>query len=354
MKLSEVLNNITQLFGQDIAIDLGTATTQVAVKGHGVVMEEPSVVAINNRNGQIMAVGAEAKHMAGRTPGNITVVRPLQGGVISDFDATEAMLKYFLDQIYAKFGSLWQFNRPVLVVGVPSVITEVESRAVIDAGKSAGARKVYLVEEPIAAAIGSGVDISEAHSTLVVDIGGGTSDVALISMGGMVVDSTIKVAGDEMNAALVAYIRHKYNLLISENIAEEIKINWGSASKLSKELEGQVAGRDLLTGLPKSVKLSGVEIREALLRVVDQVVDAVHATVEKSPPEVLQDLMTKGVFLVGGGAQLRGLDKYISGKLHLPVKVIATPQRAVVMGLLSLLDQVPLLEKVQVREQRFL
>lgn len=354
MQVTKLGRRLSQKLTQEIAIDLGTATTQVAIPDAGIVIAEPSVVAINQKNAQILAVGEEAKHMAGRTPGHISVVRPLRDGVIADFDATEAIVRYFIQQVFAKYAKIYQFNRPTMLIGVPTVITEVEARALTDAAKSAGARQVYLIEEPIAAAIGAGVDIVAHQGTLIIDIGGGTSDIALISMGGLIGDSTIKVAGDEMNLEIVEYIKHKYNLLISENIAEDLKITYGSVARVTKESELEVVGRDLVSGLPKTLKFSALELRESLLTVIDQICDAAQQILEKAPPEVMQDLLVNGGLLVGGGAQLKGLEKYLSDKLHVQIRAISTPQNAVVLGLLKLTSQLELLERLQVKESRFI
>lgn len=352
--MSHLVDRVSQVFTHDVAIDLGTANTQVALRGVGIVMEEPSVVAINQRTQQVLAVGTEAKQMAGRTPGNVVAVRPLRDGVISDFDTTEAMIRYFIQELFQRYAKPYQLNKPRIVIGVPSLITEVESRAVVDAAKSAGARKVYLVEEPIAAAIGIGMPIEEAKASMVIDIGGGTTDIALISMGGMVIDNTIKIAGDEMDEIIMEYVRHKYNLLISENIAEQIKIEIGSAYKLTKEKETSIGGRDLLTGLPKSITISSIEIREALNRITQQIAEAAQQALEKAPPEMLNDLLQSGIYLVGGGAKLLNLDKFLTEKLKLKVQMAEEPTRAVVNGCFKLLDRISLLEKIQVKDTAFI
>lgn len=349
-----MLNRLWQLVTHDIAIDLGTANIVVAVGGHGVVLDEPSVVAINQRTKQVLAVGNEAKQMIGRTPGNVLAVRPLRDGVISDFDTAEALIRYAMQRVFRKYGSLYKVNKPRVVIGVPSLITEVEARAVIDAAKLAGARKVYLVEEPIAAAIGTGLPIADAMGSMVIDIGGGTTDIAVISMGGMVVDNTIKLAGDEMDEAIVEYIKHKYSLLIGEKMAETLKMNIGSAYPQKDEQRSEMSGRDLVTGLPKSVTISGIEVREALEPNIEKITEAAKEAIERTPPEILTDLLRNGVVLVGGGAMLRGLDKYLSEKLKLSVRVSDHPSRAVVMGAYKLLDSIDLLELVQVKESRFI
>lgn len=259
-----MLDRLWQTVTHDIAIDLGTANTLVAVRGVGIVIDEPSVVAVNNRTNQVLAVGLEAKRMIGRTPANVVAVRPLRDGVISDFDTTEAMIRYFIQKVFKEYSSGLKLNRPRIVVGVPSLITEVEAKAVIDAAKSAGARKIYIIEEPVAASIGAELPIEESIGNMIIDIGGGTTDIAIISLGGMVVDNTIKIAGDEMDESILQYAKHKYNLLIGEKTAENLKINIGSAMPMKPELSEEISGRDLLTGLPKTVKVTSVEIREAL------------------------------------------------------------------------------------------
>lgn len=352
--MTSLFDKLAQVFAQDIAIDLGTATTLVALSGTGIVIEEPSIVAINQRNQQILSVGKQAKLMAGRTPAYVTVVSPLRDGVISDFDATESMIRYFLQEVYDSHGKTYQLNRPRVVIGVPSLITEVETRAVIDAAKLAGAREVFIVEEPMAAAIGVGIQVDSAKGCMVVDIGGGTTDIAVISLGGLVIDNTIKIAGNEMDEAIVEYVRHKYNLQISDKLAETIKIDIGSAHKLSKELTTTVGGRDLLTGLPKSISLSSIEVREALLKVCEQIAESVKSALEKTSPESLNDIMHTGILLVGGGAELRGLDKYLSDKTKVPVHVVDYPHKAVVNGIIKLLDQIELLRRVQIQESAFI
>lgn len=352
--MAHITDRVWQVFTHDIAIDLGTANTLVALRGVGVIIEEPSVVAINQTNQQILAVGAEAKQMAGKTPASVTTVRPLRDGVISEFDATEAMIRYFIQQAYSQYAKAYQLSKPRVVIGVPSLITEVEVRAVIDAAKLAGARKVYIVEEPIAAAIGAGMPIEEAQGSLIIDVGGGTTDISLISMGGMVIDNTIKIAGDEMDQALVDYVKYKYNLAIGERTGEEIKIAIGSAKKLSKEKEFRVSGRDLLTGLPKTISISSVEVREALLRIVDQIAAAAKQVLEKAPAEMLSDLVKNGAVLAGGGAQMPGLDKYLGEKLKISIHIAEQPTHAVVSGVSVLLDRIDLLEKVQIKDSAYI
>lgn len=339
---------------QDIAIDLGTANTLVSLREHGVVINEPSVVAINNHTKQILAVGNEAKDMLGKTPASVTAKRPLKDGVISDFDAAEAMIRYFVQKVFRSYAGLIQVNRPRVVIGVPSLITEVEARAVTDAAKSAGARKVYIIEEPIAAAVGAQLPIESAVGSMVIDVGGGTTDIAIIALGGMVVDKTIKIAGDELDQAVVDYVRSKYNLLIGTRLAEEIKIEIGSVAPLRKELDKEISGRDLLSGLPKSVKISSIEVREALEPVAQEIANAAKEALEVAPPDIVSDLMNRGVHLVGGGAKLKRLDKFLSDRLKVPVIVIDMPQEAVVNGTFMLLNNIPLLEKVNVQDKAFI
>ncbi len=349
-----MLDNLLSLVTHDIAIDLGTANTLVAVRGEGVIIDEPSVVSINQRSGQILAVGAEAKRMIGRTPASVTAICPLRDGVISDFDSAEALIRYFINKVCSDHNRLIMIHRPRVVIGVPSLITEVEARAVIDAAKSAGARKVYIIEEPLAAAIGVGLPIEDSIGSMIIDIGGGTTDIAIISLGGLVVDKTIKIAGDELDEAIVEYAKHKYNILIGEKMAEQIKIRIGSVYPQKKELKYKLSGRDLITGLPKTIEISSIEVREALEKVVGQISDAAREAIESAPPQILADLVDRGVMIVGGGAELRGLDKFLSGKLKIKVIIGNDPRRAVVNGAYKLLDEIKLLERVQVKDTSFL
>ncbi|MBQ4347187.1 MAG: rod shape-determining protein MreB [Firmicutes bacterium] len=296
--------------GQDIGIDLGTATVLVYIKGQGIVLKEPSVVAIDRNTNAILAVGEEARHMLGRTPGNIVAIRPLREGVISDYEITERMLKYFITKAIGKN----PFVKPRISVCVPSAVTEVERRAVEDATRQAGARKVYVIEEPIAAAIGSGIDISRACGSMVVDIGGGTTDIAVISLGGAVVSSSLKVAGDNFDEAIVKYMRKKHNLLIGERSAEELKMHIGTAYGRSTPISTAIRGRDLITGLPKTMQISSEEIREAIWESVMAIVSSVHGVLERTPPELAADIADRGIVLTGGGSLLYGLDKLIKSK----------------------------------------
>ncbi len=328
-KLSQkFLNYILGLFSNDIGIDLGTANTLVYVKGEGVVLSEPSVVAIEKDTNRVVAVGEEAKKMLGRTPGNIVAIRPMKDGVISDFEITEAMLKYFIKKVHRRKVLV----RPAMVIAIPSGITAVEKRAVRDSAERAGARYVDLIEEPKAAAIGVGLPIEEPAGNMIIDIGGGTTEFAVISLGGIVHAKSIKIAGDEFDQAIVEYLRKTYNLMIGERTAEEIKIRIGSAYPLEEELNMDVRGRDLISGLPKTIAITSVEIREALHDSTQAIVDASKTTLEQTPPELAADLIDRGIVIAGGGALLRGLDKRIAEETGLPVHIADDPLTAVVMG----------------------
>ncbi|SHM62498.1 rod shape-determining protein MreB [Caldanaerovirga acetigignens] len=333
---------------KDIGIDLGTANTLVHVKGKGIVLREPSVVAIQRDTGTILAVGEEAKHMIGRTPGNIVAIRPLKDGVIADFDITQAMLKHFI----SKALKTRSFVKPRVVVGIPSGVTEVEKRAVIDATLQAGAREAYLIEEPMAAAIGAGLEVQEPTGNMVVDIGGGTTEVAIISLGGIVTSKSIRVGGDEMDEAIVNYIKKEYNLMIGERTAEEIKITIGSAFPKPKEEAMEVRGRDLVTGLPKTIKVSSEEIREALAEPVNSILDAIKVTLEKSPPELAADIMDRGIVMTGGGALLYGLDKLVNHETGMPVHIAENPMDCVALGTGKALEELDLLKRVQVLSKK--
>ena len=314
----------------DIGIDLGTANTLVCIKGKGIIMREPSVVAVDVRNDAVRAVGTEAKDMIGRTPGSIVAVRPLKDGVIADFDVTAAMLKKFIKE--ALKGSM--FSRARIVICIPSGVTEVESRAVYDAARQAGASMVDLIEEPMAAAIGAGLPVSDATGSMVVDIGGGTSEVAVISLGDIVTAQSVRIAGDDMDEAIITYIRKKHNLLIGERTAEQIKIQIGSAYHFNGEEEAsmEIKGRNLVDGLPKNVNITSEEVREALSDPVNQIIDAIKGTLEKTPPELAADIIDRGITLTGGGALLRGLDVLISETTSMPVHVADNPLDCVVEG----------------------
>jgi len=330
---------LSRFFGflsHDIAIDLGTANTLVMVRGRGIVIIEPSIVAIDRSSKRILAIGEEAQRMVGRTPANIVAVRPLRDGVISDFEVTERMLSYFIRAVQDRSF----LAQPRVVVGIPSGVTEVEKRAVHDAALSAGARSCFLIEEPLAAAIGSGLPVMEASGCMVVDIGGGTTEVAVISLGGMVVSRSIRVAGDEMDRSIVTYARQVHNLLIGERTAEEVKKTAGSASPLDVEESVTLRGRDQATGLPKAVEVSTIELRDALAGSVSQIVEAVRSSIEVTPPELVSDLMAHGIALAGGGALLRGLDRRISQETRFPVYVSEEPLLCVVRGAGAIFDEI--------------
>lgn len=343
LSLFSPLANLLGFLSHDIAIDLGTANTLVMVRGRGIVIDEPSVVAIDRVTKKILAIGAEAKRMVGRTPANIIAVRPLRDGVISDFEVTEKMLSYFIRAVHNRSF----LAQPRVVVGIPSGVTEVEKRAVHDAALNAGARSCYLIEEPMAAAIGAGLPVIDAAGCMIVDIGGGTTEVAIISLGGMVVSTSIRVAGDEMDQDIIAYARQVHNLLIGERTAEEIKKMAGSAAPLEPEETVILRGRDLATGLPKSVEVSTVEIRDALAGSISAIVEAVRSTIEVTPPELVSDLMAHGIALAGGGAALRGLDRRLSQETRFPVYVAEDPLLCVVRGAGEVLEEQELLAKVQ-------
>ena len=338
------------LFSLDIGVDLGTANTLVNVRGKGIVINEPSVVAIDKKTKKVLAIGAEAKDMVGRTPANIVAIRPLRDGVISDFDITEQMLHYFINRVHDKM--LLRIPRPRVVVGIPSGVTEVEKRAVHDAAVSAGAREAYLVEEPMAAAIGAGLGVTEAKGSMIVDIGGGTTEVAVIALGGIVVARSIRVAGDEMDEDIIQYARQKYNLLIGERRAEEAKILAGSAYPLEQEMTVTLRGRNLITGLPEAVEVSSVELREALAPSISVIVDTVRNAVDETPPELIADLMQDGVVLAGGGALLRGLDTRLSEETRMRVYVANDALTCVARGAESILEELPTLRKVLASMQR--
>jgi len=321
-------------FNHDIGIDLGTMNTLVYIRGKGIVSREPSVVAMDVKDDCVLAVGTEAKEMLGRTPGSITAIRPLKAGVIADFEVTKEMLRYFIRKATK---SSW-FNRPNIVICIPSGVTEVESRAVQEAAEQVGARRVDLIKEPLAAAIGAGLKIEEAAGCMVVDIGGGTSEVAVISLGDIVADCSVRTAGDDFDESIVAYIKKKYNLLIGERTAENIKIQIGSAFPYEGEGEMEVRGRNLLDGLPKNITITAEEVREALTDPVNAIVDAVRSTLERTPPELSADIIENGITLTGGGALLRGLDTLISRETGMPVQVAEDPLDCVVNGTGKSLD----------------
>ena len=313
--------------GRDMAVDLGTANTLVYVRGRGIVLSEPSVVAIDQRSGEVHAVGVEAKRMLGRTPGTISAIRPLKDGVIADFDVTEQMLRHFIQKVHQH-----RFAHPRVVVCVPSGVTGVEKRAVEEATLSAGAREAHLIEEPMAAAIGAGLPVSEPTGNMIVDVGGGTTEVAVISLGGIVVSQSLRVGGDEMDEAIISHIKKEYKLLIGQQTAEEIKLEVGSAFPLKEEVQAEVRGRDMLTGLPKTVVLSSDEVRHALEEPVSQIIDAIRSTLDKTPPELAADIMDRGIVLAGGGALLSGLDERLRHETQMPTQLAESPLTCVAVG----------------------
>ena len=324
-------------FSRDIGIDLGTANTLVYLKGKGIILREPSVVAVNKTTGQVLKVGNEARDMIGRTPGNVVAIRPLKDGVIADFDGTQAMLKYFIKKVYQG-----GFFKPRVVVCIPFGVTEVERRAVEEAVITAGGRNAYLIEEPMAAAIGAGLPVNEPTGSMVVEIGGGTSEVAVISYGGIVSSKSLRIAGDELDSDIVNYIKREYNLMVGERTAEEIKFNIGSAYETETENEMSVKGRDLISGLPKTITLSSREIRGAMAESIFAIVDAIKFTLEKTPPELAADVMNRGIMLTGGGALIRGLDRLVSEETGIPVYVAENALDCVAVGTgmsLSTLDE---------------
>lgn len=324
------LNWLLGLFSLDIGIDLGTANTLVNVRGKGIIINEPSWVAVDKRTKKPLAIGLQAKEMVGRTPTNVIAIRPLRDGVISEFDITQAMLGYFIGKAHQQ--TIVPMPRPRVVVGIPSGATEVEKRAVYDAAMAAGAREAYLIEEPKAAALGAGLPVADVWGSMIVDIGGGTTEVAVLSMGGVVVSRSLRVAGDEMDQDIIQYIRNKYNLLIGERMAEQVKINIGSAYPLPTEKTMVVRGRNLINGLPESVEVSSVEIREAIAGSVQVIVDTIKDALDEAPPEIVSDLMETGVCLAGGGAQLQGLAERLTDELNLRVWVAEDPMTCVARG----------------------
>ena len=331
-------------FGQDVGIDLGTATVIVYIKGKGIVLREPSVVAVDSNTGEVVAVGKEARRMLGRTPGNIVATRPLRDGVISDYTVTEKMLKYFISKVGGR-----SIFAPRIMICIPSRVTEVEKKAVIDAANQAGARKVYLIEEPIAAAIGAGIDISKPCGNMVVDIGGGTTDIAVISLGGSVVSTSIKVAGDKFDEYVVKYIKKKHNLAIGERTAEDLKVNIGCVYPKIQDIEMDVRGRDLITGLPKTITIHSSEMLEALIEPAMMIVDAVHSVLEKTPPELAADISDKGIYMTGGGCLIDGLDKLLQEKTGINVMIAQDTVSCVALGTGKALDT---LDSLDAKERR--
>jgi rod shape-determining protein MreB len=338
------------LFSKDIGMDLGTANSLVYVKDKGIVINEPSVVALNQKTNQILAVGKEAKKMVGKTPGHIVAMRPLQHGVVSDFEVTEKMLKYFFDKVHQEISPFLP-HRPRVVIGVPLGGTEVEKRAVIQAGKNAGAREVYLVEEPMAAAIGVKMPISEPSGNFIIDVGGGTAEIAVISLGGIVISKSIRSAGDKLNEDIVNYVREEFKLLIGERTAEEVKISIGSARETGENREALIKGRNLISGLPQEIIIKEKHIREAIKDSVDNLTLAVQETIELTPPELVADLITKGIIMTGGGSLLTGLAQHISEKTGVPVKVADDPLTAVVRGTSIILEDIDKLASVLITDQ---
>ncbi|MDR0826723.1 MAG: rod shape-determining protein [Desulfovibrio sp.] len=342
--MSNILDSLLGIFSSDLAIDLGTANTCVYVKGRGIVLREPSVVAVrtNTRDKRVLAVGMEAKRMLGKTPGYIEAIRPMKDGVIADFEVTEAMLRYFI----AKVHNSRRLVRPRIMICVPTGITQVEKRAVKESAQSAGAREVYLIEEPMAAAIGANLPIQEPTSNMVVDIGGGTTEVAVISLSGIVYSKSVRVGGDKMDNAIMNHVRHKYNMLIGESSAEQIKMTIASASALDPELTMEVRGRDMVTGIPQNIVITSEEVRKAISEQVNAIVLAVREALEKTPPELAADIVDRGIVLTGGGALLKGLDQLLRNETSLPITVVEDPLSTVVLGTGKALDNLHILKEV--------
>ncbi len=337
------LSDVLGWFSSDLAIDLGTATTLVYVRGKGITLSEPSVVALEKQSNSVLAVGVEAKRMVGRTPGNIVAIRPIKEGVIADFAMTERMLEYFITKSHNRRA----FVRPRCIIGVPSRITEVEQRAVRESASQAGAREVYLIEEPVAAAIGAGLPITEPSGNMVVDIGGGTTDIAVISLGGIVCSESVKVAGDSMDDAIMSYIKRRYNLLIGDHMAERVKIEVGSAYPLEQAKTMMVKGRDMISGIPRTVVVNDSEIREALEDPIHSIVNALRTSLENTPPELAGDIIDKGVVITGGGSMLPGLATRFQEETNLPIITVEDPLTSVVYGVGKVLDEIELFRKVE-------
>jgi len=346
-----LLNFLLGLFSSDVAIDLGTATTLVYVKGRGIVLQEPSLVVVHKATNQILAVGNDAKLMLGRTPGSIVSIRPMKDGVIADFEVTERMLRYFISKVHNRRSLI----RPRIVVAIPSGCTEVEKRAVKDSAEQAGAREVYLVEEPMAAAIGAGMPIAEPQGNMIVDIGGGTTEVAVISLGDIVYGKSIRTAGDELDEAIINYIKKTYNILIGERTAEDIKIQIGSAFPLEQELRMQIKGRDLVTGLPKTIELTSEEIRGALEEPLLPIIECIKQTLERTPPELAADIVDRGIILAGGSSLLKNLDERLRDETGVPVNLADDPTTAVATGEGHLLDRsMDFLKRISVLEKEYI
>jgi rod shape-determining protein MreB len=342
------MGNNMSFIGRDMAVDLGTANTLVYVRGKGIVLNEPSVVAINTNTGGILAVGAEAKRMIGRTPGNIVAIRPLKDGVIADFDTTERMLRYFIQKVHKRR----HLAKPRIVVCVPSGITGVEQRAVKDAGYAAGARRVYIIEEPMAAAIGAGLPVHEPTGNMVVDIGGGTTEVAVISLGGIVTSQSIRTGGDELDAAIIQYVKKEYSLMLGERTSEEIKMAIGSAFPSPDEPHAEIRGRDLVSGLPKTIVVSAEEIRKAIEEPVNSIIDAVKTTLDKCPPELSGDVMDRGIVITGGGALLKGIDDRLRHETGMPIHLTERPLDSVALGAGKCVEEFEALQQVLISEPR--
>jgi rod shape-determining protein MreB len=345
-----LLNFLLGLFSNDLAIDLGTATTLVYVKGRGIVLQEPSLVVVHKSTNQILAVGNDAKLMLGRTPGSIVSIRPMKDGVIADFEVTERMLRYFISKVHNRRSLI----RPRIVIAIPSGCTEVEKRAVRDSVEQAGAREVFLVEEPMAAAIGAGMPIAEPQGNMIVDIGGGTTEVAVISLGDIVYGKSIRFAGDELDEAIISYIKRTYNILVGERTAEDVKIQIGSAFPLEQELRMQIKGRDLVTGLPKMIELTSEEIRGALEEPLLPIIEAIKMTLERTPPELAADIVDRGIILAGGSSLLKNLDERLRDETGVPVNLADDPSTAVAMGVGQLLDRsMDFLKRISVLEKEY-
>lgn len=342
------MDNMFQFIGRDMAVDLGTANTLVYVRGRGIVLNEPSVVAINTKSGAILAVGAEAKRMIGRTPAHIVAIRPLKDGVIADFDVTEKMLRYFIQRVHKRTF----LAKPRVVVCVPSGITGVEQRAVEEATISAGARSAFIIEEPMAAAIGAGLPVHEPTGNMIVDIGGGTTEVAVVSLGGIVSSQSIRIGGDELDEAIITYVKKEYSLMLGERTAEEIKMAIASAFPVPDEAQAEIRGRDLVTGLPKTILVSAEEIRKAIEEPVNAIVDAVKNTLDKTPPELAADIMDKGIVLAGGGSMLKGLDERLKHETGMPIHIADDPLFAVAVGSGKCLEEFESLKRVLISSTR--
>ena len=345
-----LFSRFLSLFSSDMAIDLGTAHTLVYVRGKGIVLNEPSVVAVEQHTNKILAVGSEAKRMVGRTPGNISAIRPMKEGVIADFEMAERMLRYFITKVHNRTA----FVRPRIIIGVPSRITQVEQRAVKESAELAGAREVYLIEEPVAAAIGAGLPIIEPSGNMVVDVGGGTTDIAVISLGGIVYSESVKVAGDQIDSAIMSHVKREHNLLIGEHMAERVKVGIGSAFPLEEKAQMMVKGRDLVSGIPRTIALEDGEVREALQECITTIVSAIKLAFEHTPPELAGDIVDRGIVLTGGGALLRGFDVRLREETGLPIVNVDDPLTSVVLGVGKTLEELALLRSVSSMSGNFM